>query len=430
MPKKFNPKIILKKYNWRQWLQRPLFAFMVSLFYVGNTKENFKKVGIADAEWEAFLFDHGYWYECDEVYEKIKPALEKWMKGHSITEITSRLDDFYKKEKKIFLDYAKNPEKDLHKKLMHFREVMNICIAYIWLAHGLEYCFNKKLKSESVKYVKPDKLSEFISSASVPKKLTASEKMDRAILSGMPFEKVAEEFGWIRCRDGFCNPYTAKDIAEFSKTIKPADKRKAAQVPVALKKLFFEARELVYFRTQRTDVWYELIYFFRPVLKVLAKKYNIKFSDLKYYTLESLINGKPKRFAKKFGVIGYKDRIFYFDKPLIKDAKKKSIAEVKGMTAQKGKFTGHVKIVVNLKDLKKVKAGDVLVTFMTAPNFLPGMRLAGAFVTNEGGLTCHAAIIAREMKKPCIIGTKIATQVFKDGDVVEVDADKGVVELL
>ena len=64
---------------------------------------------------------------------------------------------------------------------------------------------------------------------------------------------------------------------------------------------------------------------------------------------------------------------------------------------------------------------------MTMPRYLPAMVRAAAFVTDEGGITCHAAIIAREMRKPCIIGTKIATQVLKDGDMVEVDADNGVV---
>jgi pyruvate,water dikinase len=58
------------------------------------------------------------------------------------------------------------------------------------------------------------------------------------------------------------------------------------------------------------------------------------------------------------------------------------------------------------------------------------MQKAAAFVTDEGGLTCHAAIVAREMKKPCIIGTKIATKVLKDGDMVEVDANKGIVKIL
>jgi len=58
------------------------------------------------------------------------------------------------------------------------------------------------------------------------------------------------------------------------------------------------------------------------------------------------------------------------------------------------------------------------------------MIRAAAFVTDEGGITCHAAIVAREMKKPCVIGTRIATKVFKEGDWVEVNADKGMVRKL
>ena len=67
---------------------------------------------------------------------------------------------------------------------------------------------------------------------------------------------------------------------------------------------------------------------------------------------------------------------------------------------------------------------------MTFPAFLPAMKKAAAFITNEGGITCHAAIVAREMKKPCIIGTRIATKVLHDGDLVEVDANKGLVMIL
>ncbi|MEY2664432.1 MAG: hypothetical protein RIT04_240, partial [Candidatus Parcubacteria bacterium] len=74
--------------------------------------------------------------------------------------------------------------------------------------------------------------------------------------------------------------------------------------------------------------------------------------------------------------------------------------------------------------------GSVLVTSMTRPEFVPLMKKAIAIVTDEGGITCHAAIVSRELKKPCIIGTKVATQVLKDGDMVEVDANSGIVRIL
>ena len=89
-----------------------------------------------------------------------------------------------------------------------------------------------------------------------------------------------------------------------------------------------------------------------------------------------------------------------------------------------------VKIVYGVRQIDSVNEGDIIVAPMTLPDILPAMRKAAAFVTDEGGIACHAAIIAREMKKPCIVGTKIATQVLRDGDMVEVDAGKGTVKKL
>lgn len=104
--------------------------------------------------------------------------------------------------------------------------------------------------------------------------------------------------------------------------------------------------------------------------------------------------------------------------------------QLKGATAYPGKVKGVVKIVNSLADLDKFKEGDILVSFSTNPSLVPAMNKAAAIITNTGGVTCHAAIVARELKTPCIIGTKIATKVLKDGDLVEVDADKGVVRII
>jgi len=104
--------------------------------------------------------------------------------------------------------------------------------------------------------------------------------------------------------------------------------------------------------------------------------------------------------------------------------------ELKGISACKGKATGHVKIVLNPRQGLDFNEGDILITGMTSPDFVLLMNKAAAIVTELGGITCHAAIVAREMGKPCIISTKIATKVFKDGDLVEVDADKGIVRKL
>lgn len=106
------------------------------------------------------------------------------------------------------------------------------------------------------------------------------------------------------------------------------------------------------------------------------------------------------------------------------------IQQISGTPAFKGNVKGTVKIVIGERDFSKIMEGDVLVSSTTRPDFLPVMKKVVGFITNEGGLLSHAAIVARELKKPCIIGTKIATKVLKDGDYVEVNADTGVVKIL
>ena len=100
---------------------------------------------------------------------------------------------------------------------------------------------------------------------------------------------------------------------------------------------------------------------------------------------------------------------------------------LKGMTAHSGIVRGKAKIVMSPREGSKVMDGDILVATMSTPDFLPAMMRAAAFVTDIGGITSHAAIVSREMGKPCVIGTKIATKILKGGDIIEVDATKGVV---
>jgi len=101
-----------------------------------------------------------------------------------------------------------------------------------------------------------------------------------------------------------------------------------------------------------------------------------------------------------------------------------------GRVACSGFTRGKVKVIYTKDDLPKIQKGDILVTEATVPDYVPAMRKASAIITDLGGLTSHAAIVSRELKIPCIIGTKIATKVLKDGQLVEVDATKGIVKIL
>jgi phosphohistidine swiveling domain-containing protein len=181
-------------------------------------------------------------------------------------------------------------------------------------------------------------------------------------------------------------------------------------------------------------------------LKDVCKKFNLNFNEMRWLTIDEVMKAvagdkkyieRAKEYEKnneRIGILaheGYND-ITKGDWEKIKSIifKGKSL-EVNGVIANKGLARGRVKIVLDVKkDSSKFKKGDVLVASMTRPEYSSLMMMASAFVTDEGGISCHAAIIARELNKPCIIGTQIATKVLKDGDLVEVDAERGIVRII
>jgi phosphoenolpyruvate synthase/pyruvate phosphate dikinase len=108
----------------------------------------------------------------------------------------------------------------------------------------------------------------------------------------------------------------------------------------------------------------------------------------------------------------------------------KNISELTGESGCIGYAKGKVKVIIRASDMEKMKEGDVLVSIATDPDIVPAMKKASAIITEQGGVTSHAAIVSRELGIPCVIGTKIATKVLKDGDMVEVDANRGIVKKL
>lgn len=104
-----------------------------------------------------------------------------------------------------------------------------------------------------------------------------------------------------------------------------------------------------------------------------------------------------------------------------------SMKELKGQCACLGKARGKAKIIFTVADAHKMQQGDILVSVATDPDLVPAMKKAAAIITEQGGVTSHAAIVSRELNIPCVIGTKVATKWLKDGDEVEVDATNGIV---
>jgi len=100
---------------------------------------------------------------------------------------------------------------------------------------------------------------------------------------------------------------------------------------------------------------------------------------------------------------------------------------LEGQGASPGIASGRVVIVRDVRDTSTIKDGDILVTRMTNPDMVPAMRRVRAIVTDEGGMTCHAAIVSRELGTPAVVGTKKATKTLQDGQVITVDGEKGII---
>ena len=125
-----------------------------------------------------------------------------------------------------------------------------------------------------------------------------------------------------------------------------------------------------------------------------------------------------------------KEQISKLEKIHIKSQDETLVSGDVAFRGDNGKVKSTARVVFDPLKVDNFNEGDVLITGMTRPDFLPLMKKAAAIVTDCGGLLCHAAIVARELGKPTIIGTKNATAVFKDGDIIEVDADKGIIRLI
>src|SRR3989344_2669386 len=212
-----------------------------------------------------------------------------------------------------------------------------------------------------------------------------------------------------------------------------------------LYKLTMLAKDFAYLRTWRTDVIYRAGVRARHLYQEIGKRAGLTPDDVLHCSITEIIQmaktgrssaskSELKKRKEWFATVFYNNEYKIFAG---KEWKKKfaflptASAEqgiISGVCAYPGKLKGTARIVHSGHDLDKVKRGDILVATMTFPNFIPAMEKAAAFVTDEGGILCHAAIISREMRKPCIIATKNATQVLKDGDMVEVDANNGIVK--
>lgn len=208
------------------------------------------------------------------------------------------------------------------------------------------------------------------------------------------------------------------------------------------------AQQLLFWRHQRLDVFSKSDFTIKPIFEMIATKMGLSYQEFVYLRYQEIINWfTTKKFLQKQtihqriksycfllenGKVSLLTKKSLYPKikknPLIKVSRSNNV--VQGMPAYQGKIIGKVKIIRSVEDIKTLQTGEILVTSMTRPDMTIGLEKAAAFVTDQGGMLSHAAIVSREMKKPCIVGTKNATELLKNGMVVEVNATKGIVKII
>lgn len=213
-----------------------------------------------------------------------------------------------------------------------------------------------------------------------------------------------------------------------------------------LKMLLKISEDFTHWQDQRKEVTFWTAHYAYLILHEIGKRVKLDIDELKYLSpreVSRVFIDRPSREMleeRRKGCVQYWDmegheilsgkdyhRVM---NAILGNEDLSDVDDFRGLTASMGKARGKVKVLQTVKDIGKVEEGDILVAVMTRPDYVPAIKRAAAIVTNEGGITCHAAIISRELGIPCIIGTKIATKILKDGMEVEVNANHGWVRII
>jgi phosphohistidine swiveling domain-containing protein len=218
--------------------------------------------------------------------------------------------------------------------------------------------------------------------------------------------------------------------------------------PKKIKVLLEIFEDFTYWQDERKKQTYWSTHYGSILLVEIGRRFGFTLHEMKYCSPNEVISlfGKPlisstearSRIKKCLWYQKEKDKYEVISedsargtyKQIFKKKSLKAVNDFRGLSACRGVARGPVTVVKSATEVKKVKEGDILVAVMTRPDYIMGMKKAAAIVTNEGGVTCHAAIVSRELNIPCVIGTKISTEVLKDGDIVEVNGNHGVVTVI
>lgn len=292
--------------------------------------------------------------------------------------------------------------------------------------------------------------SEDVASLTTPDRLSYIQEVDNYLLETKDIEGFIEKYYWIDNNYSQTKVLTKDDVEKRLANIKSTQLAEQTSKDFDLNKNSKRLAQLLKnFATYQDDRKRNILvylHYLEILLKEIGKRSNISLNTMRDtfpYEIKDILGGKVtendinRRRERCFVVWEEKgikpliltgDNANEWEKILTPPTSTTKI--IKGNCASKGKAKGKVRILLNASENDKLEQGEVLVTFMTSPDFMSAVRKCSAIVTNLGGITSHAAIISRELGIPCIVGTKNATEILKTGDMVGVDADNGIVKIL
>jgi phosphohistidine swiveling domain-containing protein len=401
--------------------------------------------------------ENGWWatYTQEGTIEKVKSFYEKIV-CEDLEAVDLRIDQLIRSGKN-YVAFSKSSDKYQSKEELvegfskYYDSFLELCMS-LWACYYMVESVENAVSKEVVLKYGEEKSLEVISAISTPLYKAAIMRLSEFLLSDSSFEKkvefMLENFAYIGSADPFSKPFGRLEVEDYVRCFKAVHEegvKNNIDTSLLNPKLVLVYQKLLWVKDYRDELRREGFFKGYAFLKRVADEFDLEVIDL------SRILPSELEELMKFGSIGgkklskvFSDRekacvaiydgeftVFSGQKAydMIHENKKRedSVSEFSGKVGCKGKVTGEVYILKSEKDVPLFPLGKVLVATITNPGYLPAMNKAIAYVTNEGGITSHAAIVAREMGVPCIVGTKMATNVLKNGDLVEVDAVNGVV---
>lgn len=389
---------------------------------------DYKHVRFVDGEW---------WYAKDE-YAKFQELLRQ--------KVNEDLSYFFSLIEKQILrgeelkKYVLAPDS-----LSSYIEHMHNFYAFWWVAIPASEILEKKVRD--VLHAKKSSI-EFEDLIFTRRELELSKERRLLLESDVDFEQHAAQYGWISTSYHLGNPLTAEDFkvmksvlnVDMEKEKIQNEKKRKEQLLAKVSELFSDAevnivramQDIIFLRNYQKETVNECQHKSERFLKEEAQQRGVSWGQFLSSTPEEvLLNTCPKDDRKEWAIILEEGKTFLtedVDRYRVSEQKERGFdSEVKGSIACKGHVKGRVRVIRKKSDINDFTEGEILVTTMTSIDFVHVMKKASAIVTDEGGITCHAAIFSRELHVPCVIGTRNATALLETGDYVEVDANTGIV---